>query len=148
MIKTLPNNLKETSSNIERWVLLYNDDLTHYEQLFTDSTIIYKFNIEEFGNANGLFDRLDLLGIKFNINSVNGMLNIVEAVSISTISYDALLVYWEDELQKTVPAGIGYTPLISIPFGGSKYTGGGAAANARASLINNYNWTITDGGIA
>ena len=76
------------------------------------------------------------------------MLNIVEAVSISTISYDSLLVYWEDELQKTVPAGIGYTPLISIPFGGSKYTGGGAAANARASLINNYNWTITDGGIA
>jgi hypothetical protein len=50
-------------------------------------------------------------------------------------------------LDTTFPGGAGYTPTISISFGGSQYTGGGAAATARASLINNFNWTITDGGI-
>ena len=70
MIKTLSNNLKETSSNVERWVLLYNDDLTHYEHLFSDSTIIYKFNIEEFIHKNLLIERLEILGLSFKSNEI------------------------------------------------------------------------------
>ena len=34
----------------------------------------------------------------------------------------------------------------TINFGGSRYTLGGAAAAARASLISVYGWTIIDGG--
>ena len=67
---------------------------------------------------------------------------------IPTISYDATLIGWEATLQSAFPSGTGYTPTISISFGSSEYTGGGAAATARASLISNFGWTITDGGIA
>ena len=70
MIKTLQNNLKETSSNIERWALLYNDDLTHYEHTFTDSTIVYKFNIEEFTHKNLLIERLKILGLTFKSDEI------------------------------------------------------------------------------
>ena len=68
--------------------------------------------------------------------------------ALSTANYDAILIGWEATLQATYPNGSGYTPIISINFGGAEYTGGGAAATARASLISNFNWTITDGGIA
>ena len=68
--------------------------------------------------------------------------------ALSTANYDAILIGWEATLQATYPSGSGYTPIISIDFGGAEYTGGGAAATARASLISNFSWSITDGGIA
>jgi len=37
---------------------------------------------------------------------------------------------------------------MSVHFGNSQYTAGGAAEAARTSLINTYGWTITDGGAA
>ena len=58
--------------------------------------------------------------------------------SITTVNYDALLVSWE-----------GQTPnsdFNNVHFGGSEFTLGSAAATARASLINTYGWTMTDGG--
>jgi len=75
------------------------------------------------------------------------MLSMFVNITLSTTNYDAILIYWENELQTAFPNGVGYTPTISITFGGSQYTGGGTAATARASLINNFNWTIIDGGI-
>jgi len=51
-------------------------------------------------------------------------------------------------LQAAFLNGSGYSPNINIRFGNSQYTGGGAAATARASLISNFGWGITDGGIA
>ena len=66
----------------------------------------------------------------------------------STTNYDAILIGWEATLQAAFPNGSGYTPTISINFGNSEYTGGASAEAARTSLINNFNWTITDGGIA
>ena len=68
--------------------------------------------------------------------------------TLTTSNYDAILIGWEATLQATYPNGSGYSPTISISFGGAEYTGSGASASARASLINNFNWTITDGGIA
>ena len=68
-------------------------------------------------------------------------------VTLSTANYDATLIGWEATLQAAFPSGTGYTPTISISFGNSQYTGGGAVATARASLISNFGWTITDGGI-
>lgn len=61
------------------------------------------------------------------------------ATGLSTTNYDALLVGWEAQAP---------TSGININFGGSKYTAGSAAATARQSLIDNYSWTITDGGTA
>jgi surface protein len=68
------------------------------------------------------------------------------ATGFSTTNYDLLLVGWEANLQALYPSGVGYPYTISINFGGSKYTTGSAANTARTSLINNFGWTISDGG--
>jgi len=68
--------------------------------------------------------------------------------TFSTTNYDAILIGWEATLQATFPNGSGYAPNISINFGSGEYTGGGAAAAARASLVSNFGWSIVDGGIA
>jgi len=60
-------------------------------------------------------------------------------VTLSTANYDALLIAWAAQ---SVLSG------LAIWFGASEYTGGGTAAAARASLIADDSWTITDGGIA
>ena len=84
----------------------------------------------------------------WDIANVTNFTNFSRNITFSTSNYDAILIGWEATLQAAFPNGSGYTPSISINFGNSEYTGGGAAATARASLINNFNWTITDGGIA
>ena len=70
------------------------------------------------------------------------------STAFSVSSYDSTLIGWEANLQSTFPNGVGYSFSPSIGFGNTKYTGGGSAATARASLVSNFNWTITDGGIA
>ena len=84
----------------------------------------------------------------WDITSATNFSSFASSTTFSTSNYDAILIGWEATLQSAFPNGSGYTPSISINFGGSEYTGGGAAAAARTSLINNFNWTITDGGIA
>jgi hypothetical protein len=58
-------------------------------------------------------------------------------VGITTTNYDATLIAWEAQAPSNA---------VSINFGISQYTLGGAAEAARASLISTYGWTITDGG--
>ena len=83
----------------------------------------------------------------WDINQVSSFSNfMVFATGLSTTNYDLLLVGWEANLQSAYPGGSGYPYTININFGGSQYTLGGAAATARTSLINNFSWTITDGG--
>ena len=84
----------------------------------------------------------------WNINKVTNFTAFLSFTGMLTSSYDAILIGWEATLQAEFPSGTGYTPTISIDFGGGKYTGGGAAATARASLVSNFGWTIVDGGIA
>jgi len=82
----------------------------------------------------------------WNIINVTNFNDFARDATFSTSNYDAILIGWESTLQGTYPNGSGYTPTISINFGNSQYTSGGAAETARTSLINNFNWTITDGG--
>ena len=84
----------------------------------------------------------------WDIANVTNFSNFSKNSTFSTSNYDAILIGWEATLQAAFPNGSGYTPTISISFGSSKYTGGGAAATARASLASNFGWTIVDGGIA
>jgi surface protein len=81
----------------------------------------------------------------WDINQVNRFDTFLSS-TLSTPNYDALLIGWEATLQVAYPGGAGYPYTISISFGSSQYTLGGAAETARTSLINNFNWTITDGG--
>ena len=55
---------------------------------------------------------------------------------MTTASYDALLVRLEATNSNTV----------SLNVNVSQYTAGSAAATARAALIADHSWTITDGG--
>lgn len=84
----------------------------------------------------------------WDITSVTDFSSFSQRATFSTTNYDAILEDWEQTLQAAFPNGTGYTPNISINFGNSEYTGGGAAATARASLVSNFGWSIVDGGIA
>jgi surface protein len=73
----------------------------------------------------------------FDIRKVNSFSGFLQNTTISTANYDVTLISWNNQVPLT-----GKT----ISFGNAKYTLGGAAAAARASLISVYGWTITDGG--
>jgi len=85
----------------------------------------------------------DIIGVEdFNIeglDAVGDLNNFMINVTLPTARYDALLINWD--AQEPFDA-------MTPNFGSSTYTGGGTAAAARANLISNDGWTITDGGIA
>tara|TARA_R110000744_G_scaffold246732_1_gene363147 strand:+ start:56 stop:841 length:786 start_codon:yes stop_codon:yes gene_type:complete len=83
-----------------------------------------------------------------NIVNVTDMRYLLTTATLTEANYNATLIGWEATLQAYVAGGGTYSHSIVITFGNSEYTGGGAAAAARASLISNFGWTITDGGIA
>ena len=60
-------------------------------------------------------------------------------LNLSPANYDLLLLRWLEQAD-SMPTGM--QPHI----GTSRYSAGSAAATARATLINTYGWTITDGG--
>jgi len=73
------------------------------------------------------------------IESITDMTSMMINCALLTSRYDAILIAWD--AQNPVDS-------LSPNFGASKYTGGGAAAAARANLISTDLWTITDAGIA
>ena len=96
----------------------------------------------------GIFDQ-DISN--WDILKLNELSTFIKRQKLSTINYDKLLIGWEATLQATYPNGSGYPNLVAgvtVNFGDSQYTDNSAASIARASLDTNYNWTITDGGIA
>jgi len=60
-------------------------------------------------------------------------------LNLSPVNYDALLIRWAEQAA-SIPA------QSNVLMGTSRYSAGSAAATARATLINTYGWTITDGG--
>ena len=105
-------------------------------------------NVIDMQNIFYLASNFDQNLANWDIVNVTNFNNFMSGVTLSTANYDALLIGWEATLQGTYPNGAGYNPTISISFGSSQYTSLGAVASARLSLIANFNWTITDGGIA
>lgn len=89
------------------------------------------FNIK-IGTFNLVFDAAA------NFQSITNLVNFTGTASrvIATSDYDALLVRFEATNSNTV----------TLNAGGSQYTAGSAAATARAALIADHSWTITDGG--
>lgn len=71
------------------------------------------------------------------ITTANGFMQ--NATGLSTANYDATLVGIEAQAVNN---------NVTIHFGGSTYTAASAAATARAALIADHTWTITDGGTA
>jgi surface protein len=92
-------------------------------------------NMSSMFRNNDAFDQ-DISG--WDINQVtNFAAFMTDADGLSTSNYDALLVAWEAQAPQTG---------ITVDFGGSTFTSGGAGATAKASLQSTYSWIITDGG--
>ncbi len=73
----------------------------------------------------------------WNVSNVTNMHNMFSATELSIENYNSLLLGWSQlNLQSNVVFGAGY----------SQYNYG-APADARQSIIDNFNWTITDGGM-
>jgi len=75
----------------------------------------------------------------WNVTSVGNGGTFLYGVTLSTANYDALLISWGAQAVQS---------SVTMDFGGSKYTAGGAAATARAHLVSAHSWTIYDGGTA
>jgi surface protein len=70
----------------------------------------------------------------WDVEKVTNMSNMFIGVTLSTENYDALLNGWSAQALKSG---------VSFNGGNSQYC---EAASARQSIIDNYGWTITDGG--
>ncbi|MFY8169877.1 MAG: BspA family leucine-rich repeat surface protein [Candidatus Fonsibacter sp.] len=80
----------------------------------------------------------DLVGLDtWNISTINNYTSFLQLSTITTVEYDELLIAWDS--QDAVNS-------LAVNFGSSKYTLASASATARAGLIANDLWTITDGG--
>jgi len=74
----------------------------------------------------------------WDIHSVTDATNFMNSAKpLSTSVYDATLIAYDAQPVQD---------NVTIHFGTSKYTGGGAAAAARAALIADHGWIISDGG--
>ena len=116
----------------------FNQDLSSWNTGSVTS-LFYTFRTASSFNQN--------LG-SWDITNVSTLSNIFKDTALDTSNYDLMLIAWESSLQTQFPNGAGYLKIPAADFGSTKYTGGGSAATARASLVSNFNWTITDGGIA
>ena len=73
----------------------------------------------------------------WDIEAVTSFTEFMTATTIPTARYDDTLVAWD--AQNPVDG-------LSVDFGGSKYTLGSDAATARANLVSNDGWVLSDGG--
>jgi hypothetical protein len=139
----------------------FNQDLSTWNvssattllQMFRSSAFnqpIGNWNISNVTNVSAMFRSISAFNqdiSNWDINQISDFSNfMILSNGFSTTNYDLVLVDWEANLQSAYPGGVGYPFTISINFGGSKYTLLSAAATARASLISNFGWTITDSG--
>ena len=75
------------------------------------------------------------LGI-WDVTSVTTMVDMFLGATLSTINYSNILIGWESQAVQN---------NVTLAGGNSKYSAG-AAATARADLIADHTWIITDGG--
>lgn len=110
------------------WSALFNQDISSW------NTVSVMSMSSMFDNATSFDQNIG----PWPIISVTDMLYMFDGVTLSTANYDALLIGWEAQAVQN---------NVTFHGGNSKYSAG-AAATARAALIADHSWTITDGGPA
>ena len=122
--------------------LLNLSSVTNAQNMFyqcTSLTTIPLFNLSSVTNAQNMFfgcTSLTTISL-LNLSSVTNATNMFLGVTLTTQSYSDFLINLA-----TLPLQSG----VSFHGGNSKYNP--TAATARAYLISNFGWTITDGGAA
>ena len=72
----------------------------------------------------------------WDVSSVTNMIIMFEGVTLSTVNYSSILTGWSQLILQN---------NVQFHAGSSRY-GYGTSAAARQSIIDNFGWTITDGG--
>jgi len=107
-----------------------NGDISGFD---TSNATNFMYMLNQCDAFRGAMDQWD-------INQATNLTSFMSgATGITTANYDALLIAWDAQ------GAMSFSGTAN--FGGSKYTGGGAAAAAHASLVTKWGG-ITDGGIA
>jgi len=104
----------------------FDQDISGWDTSSATNMSVMLFNAVNFNQNLGGWDIID----------VTDMTNMLYGVTLSTANYDALLIGWE---------GQAVQDDVTFHAGNSTYNAG-AAATAKAALIADHNWDITDGG--
>lgn len=158
-------NIKEFTTDLSKWDVsnvtnmgnlfqesTYNQDISSWDvSSVTNMGRMFWLN-RSFNQPIGVWNTSSLVSVSemfegnavFNqdisnwtVTNITNYFEFMKNSNLDTEYYDNILISWEAQ---------GPKPNISIHFGTSKYTANSAASVARQSLIDNYNWTITDGG--
>ncbi|HUH58310.1 MAG TPA: BspA family leucine-rich repeat surface protein, partial [Pseudomonadales bacterium] len=128
------------NQNISNWNV---SNVTDMEEMFADATAfnqdINNWDVSKVADMSYMFAEAtsfnqDIGG--WNVSNVTDMADMFQDVTLSTANYNSLLIGWAAQ---TVQNGVVFS------CGNSTYSPG-AAADAKAKLIDTYSWTITDGG--
>lgn len=133
-----------TSVDVSTWDV---SSATNMSQLFRGCTSLVTLDVSNWDtssvtNMSYLFANADLLtSIAIDQWDVTAVTNFGSFMAshdgLTTGKYDQVLIAWASQAVNTG---------LTIDFGGSKYTAGGAAATARNTLTSTKGWTIIDGG--
>lgn len=122
---SLVTNMREMFSNAEA----FSGDITSWNTgNCVDMSLMFAMDVA------GVFN--DDLGA-WDVTSLATAEEMFRGLTLSTLNYDSILVGWEAQ---SVLNG------VDLHGGGSTYTGAGAGGTARAALIADHSWSITDGG--
>lgn len=119
------------TSNVTNMSFMFRG-ATAFNQDISDWDVSNVTNMEFMFEDDNSFDQ-DLGS--WNVSNVTNMQNMFAFITLSTTNYDSILINWSQlALQENV----------TFDGGESKYSS--AATDYRQSIIDNYNWTINDGG--
>ena len=102
---------------------------------------ISKWNVSSMTNMDWMFCNAYSFNqniSKWDVSSVTSMHGMFSEIALSKANYDSLLISWSN--LTALQTGVWFNG------GNSQYTDGSDAAHGRQSLIDDYGWTITDGG--
>ena len=118
---------------------------TEYGGMFSGATSfnqdLSEWDVSNVTNMHAMFSgatSFDQSLAAWDVRNVKNMVEMFSGVTLSTANYDATLIAWSNlpSLQS------------DVVFDGGNSLYSAAAAAARQKIIDDYNWTITDGGAA
>jgi surface protein len=135
------------SLDLSGWIMTAN---TNTSQMFQTCSVLTGLTVSNWSfntstattiNMNTMFSSMGTKTITgldtWNITRVTNFTNFLQGTTLDTTTYSNMLIAWDI-----------LDPVNSLAFygGGSKYNAAGQVA--RASLVTNDLWSITDGGLA